>query len=165
MIAGITILYVSHRLDEVITLSDRISVLRDGAVMGTWERGHIDKQQMIERMVGRELNTVLQEIEPITTSDEPVVLKVQNLTGNRFRDISFEVRKGEVLGFAGLVGAGRTEVAEAIFGIHPYQSGTIEVNGEAGRRPKPARCYGARHRPGPRGSQASRVRSRTWTTR
>ncbi len=141
--AGITILYVSHRLDEVITLSDRISVLRDGAVMGTWERGHIDKQQMIERMVGRELNTVLQEID-ITTSDEPVVLKVQNLTGNRFRDISFEVRKGEVLGFAGLVGAGRTEVAEAIFGIHPYQSGTIEVNGEqvAVRNPRDAMAHG-----------------------
>lgn len=141
--AGITIIYVSHRLDEVITLSDKISVLRDGAVMGTWERGHIDKQTMIERMVGRELNTVLQELE-IATSEQPVVLKVQGLTGDRFRDISFEVRKGEVLGFSGLVGAGRTEVAEAIFGAHPYQSGTIEVHGEPVtiRSPRDAMAHG-----------------------
>ena len=141
--AGITILYVSHRLDEVITLSDKISVLRDGVVMGTWERGHIDKQTMIERMVGRELNTVLQELE-IATSEQPVVLKVQGLTGDRFRDISFEVRKGEVLGFSGLVGAGRTEVAEAIFGAHPYESGTIEVHGKPVtiRSPRDAMAHG-----------------------
>ena len=126
---GITVLYVSHRLDEVIALSDHISVLRDGVVMGTWARGEIDKPTMIERMVGRELNTALAELE-LSASDRPVVLEVKNLTSDRFRDISFAVRAGEILGFAGLVGAGRTEVAETIFGARARQSGTIEVHGQ-----------------------------------
>ncbi len=127
---GITIIYVSHRLDEVITLSDQISVLRDGAVMGTWRRGELDKSAMIERMVGRELNTLFQATDHPDVTNQPVALSVSGLTSTRFRDIDFELRKGEILGFAGLVGAGRTEVAEAIFGAAPYKAGQVEINGK-----------------------------------
>ena len=128
--AGITILYVSHRLDEVMTLSDRITVLRDGAVMGTWQRGELTKATMIEKMVGRQLNTMFEQMNPSERPEQPVMLSVTGLTGHRFQDIDFELRKGEILGFAGLVGAGRTEVAEAIFGAHPYRKGEIQVDGK-----------------------------------
>lgn len=127
---GITMLYVSHRLDEVMDLSDQISILRDGVLMGTWRRGELTKASMIEKMVGRELNDALAH--PTGELDEarPVVLAADGLTGRGFEDVSFTVRSGEILGFAGLVGAGRTEVVEAIFGARKLTSGSITIHGK-----------------------------------
>lgn len=127
---GITILYVSHRLDEVIQLSDAITVLRDGNVMGTWHRGEIDRDEMIGRMVGRELRGIFDRSNPEGESDREIVLRARGLTGSGFSDIDFDLHHGEILGLAGLVGAGRTELVESIFGARPLINGTIEIRGK-----------------------------------
>lgn len=126
---GITMLYVSHRLDEVLALADRISILRDGALMGTWRRGELTKAGMIERMVGRELDDALAHPTRLPEGSQPVALEVSGLSGPGFTDASFQVRQGEIVGFAGLVGAGRTELVETIFGARPISSGGITVGG------------------------------------
>lgn len=127
---GITIIYVSHRLDEVMDLSDSISILRDGSLMGTWKRGELTKAKMIEKMVGRELNAALATPSDHLTGTEPIAMEVSGLSGQGFEDISFKVHKGEILGFAGLVGAGRSEVVETIFGARRATAGTITINDE-----------------------------------
>ena len=126
---GITMLYVSHRLDEVMDLSDQISILRDGVLMGTWDRGQLTKASMIEKMVGRELDDALAHPTRPSEVEQPIALSVENLSGQGFEDVSFSVRKGEILGFAGLVGAGRTEVVETIFGARPVKAGSITIDG------------------------------------
>lgn len=125
----IAVIFISHKLDEVFRVSDRISVLRDGTYVGTYEKNNITKEQLIEAMVGRNMSEMYaKEIVPI--SDE-VLLEVKNLTcKKRFYDVSFSVRRGEILGIAGLVGAGRSYIAEALYGYHPADSGEIIMNGE-----------------------------------
>ncbi len=122
------LIYISHRMPEIERITDRVSVLRDGEFVGTVVTRDVEMREVISMMVGREISA---EARPRTRveSDE-VVLKVTGLnTKNFLSDISFEVRKGEVLGFAGLMGAGRTEVARAVFGADPRESGEIEVHG------------------------------------
>ena len=126
----IGIIYITHRMDEVKIITDRVSVMRDGAYVGTLISSQSTKNDIINLMVGR----VIYE-EPKTESkvpkDAPVVLKVEHLNAGRMvRDVSFELRKGEILGFSGLMGAGRTETARAIFGADPKESGDIYVNGK-----------------------------------
>lgn len=123
------IIYITHRMDEVKVITDRVSVMRDGAYVGTLISKDSTKNDIINMMVGR----VIYE-EPKTESkvpkDAPVVLKVENLNAGRFvQNVSFELRKGEILGFAGLMGSGRTETARAIFGADPKDSGDIYING------------------------------------
>jgi len=122
---GLSILYVSHKMEEVLRISDRISSLRDGQYVGTIDTKDATVDRVIQMMVGRDL-----EREHIhrTVSDE-VVLDVKNLNSPNFTDISFSLRKGEILGFSGLVGAGRSEVARAIFGADSFDSGRIQLNG------------------------------------
>lgn len=123
------LIYISHRMPEIEEITDRVSVLRDGEYVGTVTTKDVEIREIISMMVGREVSG---DARPRTkvTSDE-VVLKVEGLnTRHLLEDISFEVRKGEVLGFAGLMGAGRTEVARCIFGADPRTSGTITVNGK-----------------------------------
>jgi ribose transport system ATP-binding protein len=123
---GVAVIYISHRLDEVFQISDVISVLRDGCFIKTIETKKATRDELIRLMVGRELSeTHPQRNFPLG----PTVLKVSHLTGNGDRDISFELHKGEILGIAGLVGSGRTEMAQLITGAARIQSGTIEVNG------------------------------------
>jgi len=124
------IVYISHRMDEIKVITDRVTVMRDGTYVGTLITNECTKEDIINMMVGR----VIYE-EPKTESkvpaDAPVVLKVEHLNAGRMvQDVSFELRKGEVLGFAGLMGAGRTETARAIFGADPKQSGDIYINGQ-----------------------------------
>ena len=122
------LIYISHRMPEIEEITDRVSVLRDGQYIGTVTTQEVEMREIISMMVGREVSA---EARPRTTvtSDE-VVLKVEGLaTKKLLRDISFEVRRGEILGFAGLMGAGRTEVARCIFGADPRTAGRIEVNG------------------------------------
>ncbi|WP_102107605.1 sugar ABC transporter ATP-binding protein [Oceaniglobus roseus] len=126
---GVGIVYISHRMDEIFTLSDRISVLRDGAHRGTLITKETDEDEVTKLMIGRSLdltrNIVAGEL-------GPVAIEVQGLScGKLYRDVGFEVRAGEVLGFYGLVGAGRTEIAETLFGLRAPSAGEIRVDGQA----------------------------------
>ncbi|MBO7711734.1 MAG: sugar ABC transporter ATP-binding protein [Lachnospiraceae bacterium] len=124
------IVYISHRMDEIKVITDRVTVMRDGGYVGTLITENCTKNDIINMMVGR----VIYE-EPKTHSmvapDAPVVLKVEHLNAGRMvQDVSFELHKGEILGFSGLMGAGRTETARALFGADPKESGDIYVNGK-----------------------------------
>ena len=124
------IIYISHRMDEIKVITDRVTVMRDGGYVGTLITNDCTKEDIINMMVGR----VIYE-EPKTHSmvpeGAPVVLKVEHLNaGKMVQDVSFELHKGEILGFSGLMGAGRTETARALFGADPKQSGDIYINGE-----------------------------------
>jgi rhamnose transport system ATP-binding protein len=125
---GAGILFISHRFDEVFALCERITVMRDGRYIATHRTAEVTVAQIVREMVGRELGTLF----PKTVAEiGPPVLKVTGLSrAGVFRDISFDVRAGEIVALAGLVGAGRTEVARAIFGIDPYDEGTITVAGK-----------------------------------
>ena len=124
---GVTIIYISHRMDEVFQIADRVSVLRDGCYIATEKIGDVTRKKLIKQMVGRELKEEFAERKPVNSE---VVLEVKNLSGNGDRDISFQLRKGEILGFAGLVGAGRTELAKMLYGAVKPDSGEIYVKGQ-----------------------------------
>ncbi len=119
---GIAIIYVSHKIEEVLRISDRITVFRDGHYVGTLDAADATEERIITMMVGREINRDASSLPPKT---DRVILQVRNLTGKNFRDVSFDVKQGEIVGFSGLVGAGRSEVARAIFGADRYSSGEI----------------------------------------
>lgn len=123
---GVGIIYISHRMEEIIRLSDRITVLRDGQTVGTINAPDVKTDTLIQMMVGRDIK---EHFPRPPHRPGNVALKVTGLTNSRVNDISFAVRYGEVLGFSGLVGAGRTELAQALFGIDSFQDGTIEIDG------------------------------------
>jgi ABC-type sugar transport system ATPase subunit len=126
---GLSIVYISHRLEEVMDLADDISVLRDGKVVHSARAADMSIPSIVHHMVGRELSEFFPPKEP---SFGPVRVQVNNLSSAEgVSDVSFEVRQGEIVGMAGLVGAGRTEVARAIFGVQPRTSGEIRIDGEA----------------------------------
>ena len=124
------IVYISHRMDEIKVITDRVTVMRDGTYVGTLITKDCTKDDIINMMVGR----VIYEdpkTENMVPKDAPVVLKVEHLNaGKMVQDVSFELHKGEILGFSGLMGAGRTETARAIFGADPKESGDIYINGK-----------------------------------
>jgi len=126
---GAGIVYISHKLDEVFRIADRITVLRDGCTVGTYATAAIERRQLIAMMVGRDVSDIFPETQR-TPGD--VVFEARHVMVPRFvDDVSFEVRRGEVLGIAGLVGAGRSELLMAIFGAHPgRQGGEFFVDGE-----------------------------------
>ncbi len=125
---GVTMIYISHRMDEIQAITDRITILRDGEYVKTLVTKDTNLDEIIQAMVGRVIY-----IEPKTGSSipdsAPVVLEVRGLTSRDVHDVSFDLRKGEILGFAGLMGAGRTETARLIFGADPIESGDIYKNG------------------------------------
>jgi ribose transport system ATP-binding protein len=126
---GLAIIYISHRLEELEDIADRLMILRDGRVVYQGRWGEITTDEMIRHMAGRELKEIFP---PRRSKIGEVKLRVVNLTNEpKFADISFEARAGEVVGFAGLAGAGRTEVVEAIFGAQPAESGEIMLNNES----------------------------------
>lgn len=135
---GRCIVYITHKMDEVFKIADEITVFRDGQYIGTYDAGEIDENELVVKMVDRELT----EIYPARSNEAgDVVLKVENLSQEGvFEDISFELRKGEILGFSGLMGSGRTEVMNALFGITQPTSGTIWVNGEKMDKPRPGKA-------------------------
>src|SRR5205814_3867571 len=123
---GTAVVFISHRLEEIFEIADRITVLRDGAFVGTVRPAETSRAQIIQMMVGRPLETLYEKREPQLGE---VLVRVQNLSSRGlFHDISFDIRRGEIVGLAGLVGAGRTEVAQTIFGITPKDSGQITIN-------------------------------------
>ena len=125
---GITVIYISHRMSEIFKLSDRVSVLRDGKYIKTFNTAETDKNELIHSMVGRELLETYPErkIKPGKT-----ILEVEHLSSeNNVKDVSFSLKAGEILGFGGLVGAGRTELVRALFGADKKTDGTVKINGE-----------------------------------
>ena len=122
---GKAIVYISHRLTEIFTLADRVSVLKDGRHQATLPLADLTSDRLINLMVGRELAAIETDLE--TTGEE--LLSVDGLSGEQFRDIGFTLHRGEILGLAGLAGAGRTEIARAIFGIDQRTAGRVELKG------------------------------------
>ena len=124
---GVSIIYISHRLEEIYKIADRAAVFRDGEYITTQEIEGLSQSQIISYMVGHEVKDLYPKVE---ADIGDVVLEVKNLSGKGFTDISFKVRKGEILGFSGLVGAGRSETMRAIFGLDPIKSGEIFLEGK-----------------------------------
>ena len=150
---GVSIIYISHRLNEVFELADRVTVLRDGEYIGTHEVKDTSESELISMMVGRTIDNLF----PKQDADiGDVVLEVRNLNRPPLtRDISFSVRAGEIVGLAGLVGSGRSETAQVIFGVLPAESGEILLGGEPVKisRPSEAVEYGIGYVPEDRGHQ------------
>ena len=124
---GISIIYISHRMEEIFELSDRVSVLRDGKTIGTCNIEDIDMNGIVKMMIGREIGDRYPERD---TKIGDVVLEVDKLgRSGVFDDVSFKVHAGEVLGVSGLMGAGRTEIMQALFGYRPYDTGSVKIDG------------------------------------
>ena len=125
----VSIIYISHRMEELFRISDRVTVIRDGAYVGTRKTNETNANELVAMMVGRDLESFYaRDFKDLT--DAETALEVQGLTCDGvFEDVSFRVHKGEILGFAGLVGAGRSEIMESVFGARPHQSGKIFLKG------------------------------------
>ena len=127
---GVSIVYISHKMDEILRISDEVTIMRDGKYIGTWDAKDLTTDKIITQMVGRELTNLYPNRE-----NEPgeVVLEVKDFTSihpRSFRNVNFQLRKGEILGVGGLVGAQRTELMEGIFGIRAHNRGTITYKGQ-----------------------------------
>jgi ribose transport system ATP-binding protein len=138
---GVGVIYISHRLGEVTEIADRVVVLRDGANAGTLERAEMNHDRIVQLMVGRELQHVHT---PKSDSIQPDYFVVENLRTRRYpnKPVSFSVGRGEILGVAGLVGAGRTEIAQALFGVEPALGGGVTLDGEELKVASPQEAIG-----------------------
>ena len=139
---GVGVVYISHRLEEIFEISDRITVLRDGHHIKTAPASELDAEELVRLMVGRPLNELFTRSESSPGRGRPRGPGPHARRGVRGRSLA--LRAGEILGLAGLVGAGRTELAQAIFGIRPPESGEILVDGEEAQHPLPAGGDGER---------------------
>lgn len=127
---GVSFVFISHKMAELRKISDDITIMRDGGYVGTWEMKDISDDEIVKQMVGRELTNIYP---PLDNTPGDILLEVNNFTSihdNSFKDCSFKLRRGEILGFGGLVGAQRTELMEAIFGIRHITKGEIKLNGK-----------------------------------
>jgi len=140
---GVAIIYISHKMEEIFKIADDITVMRDGKVIGTWPVHDLNGDKLISLMVGRDLT---HRFPPVESKIGEVCLEVKNLCASNprsFKNISFELRKGEILGIGGLVGAQRTELVEAIFGVRGVASGEILVNGKPLKKIRPRNAIDA----------------------
>jgi ribose transport system ATP-binding protein len=138
---GIAIVYISHRLEEVVRIADRVTVMRDGQVVETLEKGDFDEPRLVSLMVGREIDNLYPKHD---CEIGDVVLRADEITRpGILHDCSFEVRAGEILGFAGLIGAGRTELARAVFAADPITDGRIELDGHELKLDSPSEAIAA----------------------
>lgn len=126
---GVSMVYISHRMDEIFKITDRITVMRDGEFIKELVTKDTTMNEVIKAMVGRNVASQKKEKSNVK-SNADVVLEVKNLSSNDVNNVSFDLRKGEILGFAGLMGAGRTETARLLFGADPKNGGTIKINGK-----------------------------------
>lgn len=136
---GVSIIYISHRIEEIFRICDRITVMRDGQHVSTINAAESDRKKLISLMVGRELT---EKYPPAMVELKDTVLRVENLCTGSVKNINFELYKGEILGLAGLMGAGRTEIAKALFGADRITKGTIVLNGENVRIKSPSEAIG-----------------------
>jgi rhamnose transport system ATP-binding protein len=150
---GVAIVYVSHRMPEIFALADRVTVLRDGAHVGTRDIGEVDEAMLVSMMVGRVIDRLYPK--KLGESGAPILELREVSYRSAVRGISFELKRGEILGIAGLVGSGRTELALTIFGITPATSGTMLLEGKPVRiaSPEAARDLGIAYIPEDRGAQ------------
>lgn len=131
---GISIIYISHRMAEIFSLCDRVTVFRDGSYVSTEEIADVTPDGVVRLMVGREITQLYPAKQAETEKTAEELLTVHGLgDGMRFKDVGFELRKGEILGVGGLIGSGRTEIAEGICGLRPVVNGTVHLNGERQR--------------------------------
>jgi ribose transport system ATP-binding protein len=132
---GVSVIYISHRMEEVFEIGDRVTVFRDGLYIGTETIGEVERDELIRMMVGRSLK---EQFPKRKTHPGEEILRVEGLSRHGvLKDINFSLRRGEVLGISGLMGSGRTELARAIFGVDEYHAGTIEVHGKKERFKSP----------------------------
>ncbi len=131
---GISIIYISHHLEEVFRIADRVTVIRDGQYVSSYERGELSENTLIKDMVGRDPSSFYKR-----SAAEPgeVVFEAKNVTGNGVKDISFCLRRGEIVGFAGMVGSGRSELMDILFGAAPMDSGSVHIRGKQLKRIRP----------------------------
>jgi ABC-type sugar transport system ATPase subunit len=126
---GVTMIYVSHRMPEVFRLCDRLTVLRDGKYVGTLDRAQATQDAVVRMMIGRSVEAYFPQ--HLSTEPGKPILDVSNLSSlGKFKDVNFQVRAGEIVGFAGLVGAGRSEIAKAVFGLDRYATGSVSIEGK-----------------------------------
>lgn len=140
---GVAMVYISHKMDEIKRIADDITIMRDGTYVGTWKASELTTDQIIAKMVGRELTNIY-PARNVEIGEK--VLEVENLCSiheRSFQNVSFNIRKGEILGFGGLVGAQRTELMEGIFGVRNVASGTIKVKGKEVKINNPADAMNA----------------------
>ncbi|SUN45345.1 ribose import ATP-binding protein RbsA [Streptococcus equi subsp. equi] len=138
---GVGIVYISHRMEEIFRVTDLITVMRDGIVVDTKPTAETNPAELVKKMVGRDID----DYYPAKAAElGELVFEVENLSGECFKDISFQVRRGEILGFSGLMGAGRTEVMRAIFGLDKRTAGRIRLNGQDIRVTNPVQAIRAR---------------------
>ena len=123
----VAIIYITHKMDEVFRIADRVTVMRDGCYISSFPREQLEETSLLSMMVGREIKNMFPKSNTPTTEE---FFRVEHLTSGRFTDISFSLNRGEILGVAGLMGAGRTEIMRAIFGLDPLTAGTITMNGK-----------------------------------
>lgn len=137
---GITILFISHKLNEIFKICDRTTILRDGEFIGTYNISDITKESLIQKMVGRDISSYAARLKPSQAREEEI-LKVSGLfSATGVKDVSFSLKKGEILGFFGLVGAGRTEVMRLIFGADPISRGKISIHDKPLHKFSPDNC-------------------------
>ncbi|MFA9462775.1 MAG: sugar ABC transporter ATP-binding protein [Velocimicrobium sp.] len=137
---GVSIIYISHKMDEILRISDDVSIMRDGQYIGTWESKELTIDMIIAKMVGRELTNLFPPKDNVPGEPILEIKGVTSISPKSFKDINLTLRKGEILGLGGLVGAQRTELMEAVFGVRNIASGEIYLNGERLiiKRPKDA---------------------------
>jgi methyl-galactoside transport system ATP-binding protein len=139
---GAAIVYISHKMEEILEIADEVSIMRDGRHVGTWRSSELTTAEIIKRMVGRDLT---HRFPPRANVPGEVVLRVDNFTSaerHSFKDVSFDLRRGEILGIGGLVGAKRTELVETIFGLRFLESGRISLNGREIKIRSPVQAMG-----------------------
>lgn len=134
---NVGIIYISHRMDEIKKVGDQVTIMRDGKYIATLDAHTMDLDDAITMMVGRKIDSLYERNYQKPGKE---LLKTVNLKGLRFRNVNITVREGEIVSLAGLVGAGRTEIAKAVFGYDPIESGTVELFGEVIRKPSPKNC-------------------------
>jgi ribose transport system ATP-binding protein len=140
---GVAIVFISHRLDEVFEIADSVTVLKDGKLVGSLPIDAVDRNKLVAMMIGRNLADIYPPKAQKGEVGEVAVEAKDVVAGDRVKGVSFEVRKGEVLGVAGMVGAGRTELAHAVFGSLPLDGGSVRLVGQAVAKPSPARSLAA----------------------
>jgi inositol transport system ATP-binding protein len=134
---GIAVIYISHKMDEILNISDTITIMRDGKYVGTYDKNNVDNSTLITLIVGREIKSVFNK-KSITAGEE--ILSVKNLSGKKFKNINFQIRRGEILGFAGLMGSGRTEIVNALFGLDKITGGEIFIKGKKIKKNLPGKA-------------------------